>query len=737
MTPRAMDFAKTTAWIALTTLMLVAGLSLTGLTQASEAEQIELPPTHQQTLDNGLNVVVLEQHKLPIVQFELRVGTGGSARDPQGKSGLASFVAQMLTEGTENRSGDEIAQQIDFVGGQLNASASTDYATVNARVLRQNLDVGLELLADVVLHPTFPSSNMATVRRQLVGNVRSSKDNPRALVDRRFRDMLFGPGHPLGRVSTESSINAISQSDLREFHDTSYRPNVATLVIAGDVTPSEMMPRVREAFGDWQRASVPELELDTPATPESNDALFVHKPDQTQVQIALGEPGFAVANDDYLAMRVANYVLGGGAFSSRLVQALRSEAGQTYSVSSQYASYRFPGYFKLSTFTRNDQLQSSLQIVMDELSQFRSEGLTEDELNAAKGHLAGSYVLGLETLSGLASEVQNAMFYDRGLDWIRNYKRKIRSFSLEEINQTIPEHLHPDKLQMALLGDFETLAQLKEQTNQLVEGVAISDVGVVEWTQPLGTEPMSFTAYNEQRQQAQQPLTLEWNADVGDEARPVLESVIEAEGGVDTLESLASYHAIGEGVVRQQGQTMSAQIETWVDPPLKVRQRTTISRGDQAVAVDYLWNGEQGWVGQGENWRDMPAELTREMKVGMVFDPVFGPLFISREGYQFTHEGQADMEDATANVIQVTTPEGQSAKLYYDTETHLLRRMERPEAAGQTRTTHYDDYRAVNGLMVPHFRETYVADQLVSRVQLQTVEINQELNPAIFQNPTN
>lgn len=724
--------------LATLTLALIAGLSVVGAAQASDVAPIDLPSAHRATLDNGLQVLVLEQHNLPIVQFDLRVGAGGSARDPDGKSGLAAFVAQMLSEGTESRSGDEIAEEIDYVGGQLSAGASTDYASVDARVLTGNLDVGLTLLADVVVNPTFPRSNLSTVRRQLIGNVRSSQDSPGALVDRRFRDMLFGSGHPLGRMPTETSINAISRSDLVSFHGAHYRPNVSTLVIAGDVTPSEVMPKVRDAFGSWQRASVPELEPQTPSTPESRDALFVHKPGQTQVQIALGEPGLAVSSDDYLAMQIANYVLGGGAFSSRLLQTVRSEAGQTYSISSQYAAFKFPGYFKVSTFTRNDQLTNTIQLVMDELRRFRSEGLTSDELDAAKDHIAGSYVLGLETLSGLASEVQNALHYDRGLDWIRSYKRTIRSFSLDAINRTIPEHLHPDRLQLALLGDFATLAQLEDGgTDRLVEGVALGDVNIVEWTQPLGAEPVTYTAFREQRQQARQPLTLDWNADVSDDARPVLENVIEAEGGVDALESLAAYHAIGQGLVRQQGQTLSAEIETWVDPPLKVRQRTTISLGGQSVAVDYLWNGEQGWVRQGQNWSSMPAELTREMEVGMAFDPVFTPLFISREGYRFSHEGQAEVAGRTASVIRVTTPDGRWADLYYDDETHHLIQMERPESSDGTRTTIYADYRDVDGYMVPFYRETSVGDQVVSRVQLQTVEINQGLDPTLFQDPTN
>lgn len=726
-----------TCLMAIAILALIASVATLSLAQGSDVEQIQLPPTHRATLDNGLEVLVLEQPNLPIVQFDLRVGAGGTARDPDGKSGLASFVARMLTEGTEKRSADEIAEQIDFVGGQLGASASTDYATANAKVLSQDLDVGLELLSDVAINPTFPGSNMSTIRQQLLGNVRSAQDNPSALVERRFRDMLFGSDHPLGRLPTEASINAISRDDLRGFHEAHYRPNVSTLVVAGDVTPAEIMPKVREAFGAWQRASVPELDLASPSTPESRDALFVHKPGQTQVQIALGQPGLAVSSDDYLAMQIANYVLGGGAFSSRLLQVVRSEAGQTYSISSQYAAYRFPGFFRVSTFTRNDQLKDTLQLVMDELAKFQSEGLTADELNAAKDHIAGSYVLGLETLSGLANEVQNAVTYDRGLDWIRDYKSTIRSISLDEINQTIPEHLHPNGLQMTLLGDFDTLAQLHAQTDQLIQGVALSDVDVVEWTQSLDAQPMTFTAFDQQRRQAQQPLTLDWTAEVSDDARAVLEDVIEAEGGVDALESLASYHAIGQGVIRQQGQTLSAQIETWVDPPLKVRQRTTIALGEQAVAVDYLWNGEQGWVKQGQGWNPMPAELTREMKVGMAFDPVFTPLFVSREGYRFTHEGVAEIEDGTANVIRVTTPDGRWAKLYYDAETHHLRRMERPEAAEQTRTTRYGDYREIDGYMVPFFRETTVADQVISRVQLQTVEINQQLDPTLFQNPTN
>jgi len=218
---------------------------------------------------------------------------------------------------------------------------------------------------------------------------------------------------------------------------------------------------------------------------------FVHKADQTQLQIGLGHFGLAVPDPDYLPVLLANYVLGGGVFSSRLLTAVRSQVGKTYHIESRFLSYLFPGYFQIWTFTRNEQALSTLQLVLEEFKRFKAGGITPEELKAAQDNIAGSYILRLETLAGLTATVLSAEFYGFGLERIRNFRNLVRSYTLDQVNEVIRKRFDPENLVIVLLGDKKVLEGRKE----LIPGVTLEKIGFVDWRDPVMSEAIPYSEF--------------------------------------------------------------------------------------------------------------------------------------------------------------------------------------------------------------------------------------------------
>ncbi len=469
--------------------LMVIGLVASTSGAQSASELIPLPPITITQLDNGLKVIVIEQPRLPMVHFELWIGAG-SAHDPPAKAGLAAFVARMLTQGTEKRTAEQIADMIDFIGGELSSRAEVDKSIITVRVLKKDFQKGLDLLADIIQRPNFHQGEIPLVRSQLGSSVRRTQDVPQALMMEHLKFALFGEAHPLGQVMNLMALSTLSRYDLVNFYQAYYHPNNALLAVAGDIKPADTLNKIKRAFGGWVKAEIPPLSLEEP-TLSGYKVRFVHKADSTQLQIGLGHFGVAVTDKDFLPTLLANYVLGGGAFSSRLLTVVRSQAGKTYHISSSFPSYVFPGYFQIWTFARNEQALSTLQLVLEEFKKFKAGGIIPEELKAAQDNIAGSYILRLETLAGLTATVLGAEFYGFGLERIRNYRQLVRSYTLKQVNQAIQKRFDPDNLVIVLLGDKKVLEGHKE----LIPGISLEQVGLVDWRDPVMSEPIPYSEF--------------------------------------------------------------------------------------------------------------------------------------------------------------------------------------------------------------------------------------------------
>jgi zinc protease len=696
--------------------------------QQSNVEPIQLPPIKTVTLENGLKVMVIEQPSLPIVQFSLRV-RAGAIHEPTDRTGLATFTASMLRQETTNRTADQISEAIDFVGGSLGASADVERTDVTARVLKRDFQVGLDLLADIVQNPNFPEKEMGIMRNQLIADVRSTQDDPESLAAAHLDFALFGTIHPLGRALSEQSINSITRDDLVTFHGMYYRPNNSVLAVAGDVKADEVIASVKQAFENWQKADVPPAPLPEPVRLQGYKVRFVHKPGQTQTHIEIGHFGLAVTDPDYIPTVLANYVLGGGAFSSRLLQIIRSKAGKTYSIFSYFPSYSFPGYFRISTFTRNDQAFETLQLVLDEFKKFKEGGITQAELQAAQDNIAGSYILRLETLSGLATTVLNNDFYGFSMDRSRNWRKLVRSVTLEQANQAIRDRFDPDNLAIVLLSDVKIL----EGKTELIAGVSLENVNVVDWLAPVTARAKPYAEFIATPTETG-PTQLEWKAQVTPEAKALLERAFAAQGGFERVAQIRDTYVKVRGSVFQGGQEFKVEGEVWIKLPNKLRQTIKFTGGQSTV----IYNGVQGWVQSGARVRDLPAQSLAEVRESIELDSLLVLWNIARAGYTFEIIGKDQVEGQETQILRVTNEQGKSANFYFDLKRFVplkIVQQTQGESGQVQKESLLSDYRQVEGFWMPFALKTLEDKELQDSYEVLEFKFNTGVGDEQFEKP--
>lgn len=420
---------------------------------ATPLRKLALPPIHETRMDNGLEVLVVENHEIPTVTVTV-FWKHGAETDPADKVGLTSLTASLLRQGTGRRSAEEIAETIDALGGSLSGSADLDSAEVSVSVLVKDLPVALDLLADVVKNPSFPQDEIEIARRQEIAGARQAFDDPPELTRRHLRVILYGEKHPYSFFPSERSLGSITRDDLVEHHRRWFGPRNAVVGVAGDVEKEEALAAVAKAFGDW---TGPEkmAEVAFPDPPPAARAVrLVDKPDLTQSSIRVAAAGIDRKSPDFHAAVVMNYILGGGAFSSRLVKVVRSDEGKTYGIGSGFTVHKRRGIFGIGTSTRNAETVPTLELVMGELEKMRSEGtgVTPAELAAAKSNLIGSYPMRFETADDVLGRLLAAKLHGLPFEEITQYREKVAAVTLEQVNAAARKYLVPERMVIVVVG---------------------------------------------------------------------------------------------------------------------------------------------------------------------------------------------------------------------------------------------------------------------------------------------
>lgn len=424
--------------------------ALIGLLLAAPAAGLG-PAVTQETLPNGAVLLVSEQRNLPLVLVRV-VLDAGSRRDPPGRGGLANLTAALLTEGTATRSAEQIKESIDFIGGGLGADADQDYATVSLRVLKKDLDAGLDLLADVLLHPALHADELARQREAVLASIRADEDDPTSVAQKAFQRALFGDtpyGHPV--EGTAESVSRIDRADVQQFYRRFYRPAGAAVVMVGDLSAAEARTAVTRVLAGWDGAPPPPFVFPPLAAPAASE-IRLDRP-VTQAGIVLGQLGIARDNPDYERIAVMNYILGSGGFSSRLMDNIRTQAGLAYSVSSFFGAGKSPGPFEIVMQTKTASVGDAIARARSEVERIRDQPVSAAELEEAQRYLTGSFPLRLDSNGKIADFIAQTWFYGLGADYADVYIKRVNAVTIADVQRVAREYLHPEQLIQVVVTD--------------------------------------------------------------------------------------------------------------------------------------------------------------------------------------------------------------------------------------------------------------------------------------------
>lgn len=405
------------------------------------------------TTSNGMTVLVLEQHFLPIVEIHALVKVG-SAQDPPEKAGLSNLVASLLDEGTTTRTSKQLAEQIDFVGGSLGAHAGEDFSTASVRVLQKDIDLGFILLADILQHPTFPKQEFERVRSQIQGELSSDNDDPGHVAMKAFNQLIF-QNHPYRwPVSgTEETLKKITLADVQNFYAKEYLPNQVILTIVGDVTVEQATALVQTHFGSWKKGPVQLRPVKKPAAIDKKVVQLIEK-DLTQSTILVGHLGISRTNPDFYAVTVMNHILGAGGFSSRLMDSIRDKQGLAYGITSHYDARAMPGSFWINLQTRTETTNQAITNVLSEMAAIREAPVTDQELAEAKAFLMGSFPLRLDSTAKMAQVLSQVEFYGLGFGYFSQYTKWIERVTKEDVQRVARQYLNPQHYALVVVGNI-------------------------------------------------------------------------------------------------------------------------------------------------------------------------------------------------------------------------------------------------------------------------------------------
>lgn len=418
----------------------------------------------RKVLDNGLTLMVVERHNLPLVKVTIGVGSG-SLIEPEEKAGLANLTAGLLKSGTKSRTAEEIDEAIEFVGGGIGASGGTDYSTVTLSILKKDVELGFELLSDVIMNPVFPEEELMKKVKRIKGGLKQSEDDPGFVASKAFKKEVFG-SHPYGRLTrgSEETLDNIKREDLVEFHSSYYLPNNSVMSVVGDITADEVSALIDKYFSKWSSKKFDLPPITRPDENRKRKTVIIDK-ELTQANILLGHIGIRRGHPDYYKVSVMDYILGRGGFASRLMLNIREEKGLVYSIYSVFSANMEGGSFRVSLQTKNESANTAIEEIIREIKRIRKEYVTDTELSDAKSFLTGSFPMRIETSSRIAGFLVAVEYYGLGSDYIDEYPSYINSITKEDVLKAAQKYLDPENFVLVVVANEKEAAIKDDYTD--------------------------------------------------------------------------------------------------------------------------------------------------------------------------------------------------------------------------------------------------------------------------------
>ncbi|MFN2604120.1 MAG: M16 family metallopeptidase [Gemmatimonadaceae bacterium] len=425
---------------------------------AGKAATFRVPTWTHTKLSNGADLVVTEKHDLPLVSFSINFVGGATSYESADKLGVASFTAQMLSEGTPTRTADQLSDAQQLLGTTITANVGSEAGSIGFTSLTDRFEPALALLADMLENSTFPDSALERIRARTLVSLTQAKDQPNAIAANVFAKVVYGSGHPYGRVVNETTVKAITRNDVVAFHRAYYTPGHAVIVVTGDVNPQRVRAQIEKAFAGWKGGGErPTFTYPAVPAPRTRTIFLVDKPNAAQSVFAIGTPGPARNTPDYYALQVMNAILG-GLFQSRLNHDIREVKGFSYGVNSSFAYGRGPGAFRAGGGIVSAKSDSALMLFIQHLKSVQGDvPFTDDEIEQGKQSIIQSLPARFSSVNGIGNAVGTIYTQDLPESFYRDLADHINAVTRDDLVRVAKKYIDMDHLNIVIVGDRATI----------------------------------------------------------------------------------------------------------------------------------------------------------------------------------------------------------------------------------------------------------------------------------------
>jgi zinc protease len=711
------------------------------------ARQVNFPPYEVRTLANGMQVIAIAHHEQPAVTVRLLV-RAGAAQDPERKGGVAYLTSHLLDQGTTTKSAQQIAEQIDLIGGALGTGSGADLSFANVVVMKDSFGFGMTLLSDVVRNPAFSSQEIERQKEQAISSLRVNSEDPDYVASTVFDRLVYG-FHPYGLPGsgTPDTLASVTREDLEAFHRRYFVPNNMILAIVGDVTAAEAFATAEKVFGAWPQADVAAPRGMDPPQP-TRRVVIIDKPDSVQTEIRVGQLAIPRKHPDFLAWDLAVKILGGEG-ANRLHQVLRSQRGLTYGASADTEAMKQAGDFVAETDTRTETTGEALRLMVDEFSRLQRERVRSGELSDAQAYLAGSFPLTIETPNEIATQVLNAVFYDLPMQDIANFRERVLAITPDDVQRVARQYIKPDRLAIVLVGNARAFVpQLQSVGFTEYEVIPIEQLDLMSATlkretrraslESVGTfgsfAVRSAAAYarTQVNPRAGQPAAPQAQSDRA--ALDLLRRVVDAKGGLAALQAVRSVIADADTTLQMPQGTLASSTRTYVVYPDRFRVDATVA-GAQVIQI---YAGGNAWVKDPNGVHDAPPAMRADFAASVRRDTIPVLLGATKGEYTVRLLPEEIRSGTRAARVLEFTGRDLALKLYIDDQDLIAKQAFTTTGAdGMSLDVEevFSDYRAINGVRVPFEAQLMHNGQAIMKRTLKSVTFNGQVAETLFARP--
>jgi predicted Zn-dependent peptidase len=675
--------------LSLFTTGLLAQLDRSTPPEAAPAPQINIGEYEKFTLKNGLQVFVVEDHKLPMVAYSLTLDI-----DPvyEGEAaGYVSLAGDLMRSGTTNRPKAEIDESIDFIGATLNTYAQGIYG----RSLKKHNETLLELMADVLLNPTFPQEELEKSLKQMETAIQAEKNEPSAIANNIASVLRYGPEDPYGEVVSEKNLTNITTHHLKTYHQTYFRPNVAYLVIVGDINVKEAKKQANKYFGQWEKAEVPQHQYTNWPAYEAPKVAIANRDGANQSTIMVTHTiPMTPGHPNAIKASVMNQILGGGSFNTRLFQNLREDKAYTYGAYSRLSSDKRIGYFSASAQVRTSVTDSAIHEILYEMERMQTELVPAEDLELIKNMMTGNFSRSLEDPQTIANFALNIERYNLPADYYRTYLEKVAAVSAEDVMAMAKEYLNPEKAVILAVGEADKIE------------------AVMRGFSPVG-DVTRYDFYGHEVSGAVEVTDIS--------AVDVINTYLNAIGGLEAINDIQDVTTTATAAI----QGMELKMVTRQKAPNKLLVETMMGNN---VLSKQVFNGEKGKVTSPMGEQELEGEMLEQMKEGSA---IVGETNYFKEGFSLELQGLETIDDRECYKILVTRPSGNESTAYYGVADGLKYREVSSTPQGNM-VTNIKTYEEVEGYKFPKAISQSVGPQTFD-VAIDSIEINTGLGDELFE----